>query len=362
MLGGGALDDPAILAGRASRVVDDRRPRWRPTEEQLLLLASLLDAGLRIDRAFVTLAGAARTRSSAEALDHVATRLREGGQLHDALAEVGVPGHVTAPVVGGDRAGRTSVGLRAAAEFVRRLETLRAALRNALVYPVFVLLVGLAIITVMSLTVVPSLERTFADLGGELPLATVAVLRVSSWIRDPWVAGSLLLLILVGRSLRNMLAPDRLGLPYDRIPVVGVLRRDLQLAVFARSAATMLEVGLPLVEALRAAAGTMPQGRVRMAVERAANLLEQGSSAFSLDALGTLLAAEEREILRVAAENGLEAEQWSRVADRRAEVFERRIRRVGALIEPLLVVLVGLLIGGAVLALYLPTFRALDLL
>jgi type II secretory pathway component PulF len=171
------------------------------------------------------------------------------------------------------------------------------------------------------------------------------------------------LLTLGGGALLRRLLPRRtVALLRESLPIVGRITRDLQIAVFARSAATMLAVGLPLVDVLRISAGPTPLGRVRDVLICTADLVERGSDALSSDGLAQLFEPAEREILRVAEQNGLEAEQWMHVADRRADLLEERIRRTGALLEPILVVLVGVLVGGAVLALYLPTFRALDLL
>jgi len=363
VLGGGPAHDVKKVGSPARRMLRrETQSRWDPDHEQLLLLAALLDAGVRVDRAFATLARAARDRRTRGALEQVVTDVREGGRLSDALADVGVPDHVVGPLVGAERAGRTADGLRGAADFVRRLALLRATLRRALVYPAFVLVVGLLIVAIITITVVPPLERTFDQLGGELPTATLVVLSASRWLRDPWVLAALLGAAGCARILLRTLPLHASAALKEHVPIVGRLTRDLQVAVFARSAATMLSVGVPLVEVLRIGASAAPPGHVREALLRTVERVERGDGVLGEDGLAPLLSPAEREMLTVAEENALEAEQWAHVADRRADLLEDRIRSVGALVEPLLVVLVGAIVGGAVLALYLPTFRALDLL
>jgi type IV pilus assembly protein PilC len=146
------------------------------------------------------------------------------------------------------------------------------------------------------------------------------------------------------------------------VPIVRAVRRDLDVGLIARLLATMLDAGVPLVDALDVAERAVPDGRSRDHVRGAREALQQGRSALDEDGLGPLLDIAESEILAVAERTGLLAEQWRRVAQRRATSLEERITRLGSALEPLLVVIVGLVVGGAVVALYLPTFRVLELL
>jgi type II secretory pathway component PulF len=337
------------------------RGAWSPQHDQLQLIASLLEAGVTLDVAFDTLAmmgGSGRTR---EATARITVALRRGAALSDALSEVGVPGHVRALVHGGERVGQVAPAMRSAAELVGRIATLRDELRRALLYPTVVLVLGLAILVVVALVVVPPLERTFIDLGGELPAATRMVLAVSVPLRSPVTLAVLPALIALIRVLRGRWAGTFASVG-AAAPVWRSIDRDVQLSVVSRLMATMLGGGLPLVDALRAVEDALGPGRVRDRVETAVRAVEAGMSALDDEALGGLLDPAERELLVVAERTGLLADQWKRVAERRAEALTGRIARIGAIAEPLLVVLVGVLVGGAVLALYLPTFRVLDLL
>ncbi len=330
--------------------------------DQLSLLASLDDAGVRTDRAFDALARAARARTTRLAAEHVRQRLREGAALSQAFKEVAGPGHLVTMVRAGERAGSVGPALRAAAELARRLEGLRAVVRRALVYPAVVLVLGLAIVMVLAVTVVPPIERTFAGLGGELPAPTVLVLRVAGLLRSAWTPVVLGAAALVVSGFRRRLPPERFARLRERVPFTGRVQRDLQVAVLAGTTATMLEAGVPLLEVLHTTASVTPPGRVHDALLLSCASIERGEDALVDDGLGGVLDDVDREMLHVAEANGLEAAQWRRVAERRMERLEERMRRMGAVLEPLLVVLVGMVVGGAVLALYLPTFRALDLL
>jgi type II secretory pathway component PulF len=359
VLGGGAASSSRTgVSVRASA----GREQWRPSRDQLELIASLLDAGVRLDAALATFERTTTDAATARAVGTVAQAIRRGHELGRALERVGASAHVTALAHAGERTGRLADALRAAGELSGRLEELRATMRRAATYPAVVLLVGLAMVTVISVTVVPQLERTFLDLDGELPTPTRVVLGVSAVVRSIWTPVLAGILLVLRRPIGRMLGRLPLAGLTARVPIVAGLRRDLGVAVLSRMVAAMLDAGIALADVLRSAAPTMEDPALRQRVAKAAEAVARGGSALDADALGSLLDPFEYEVLAVGERTGLVAEQWRRVAERRGASLSDRVVRVGAVMEPLLVVVVGGLVGGAVLALYLPTFRVLDLL
>lgn len=315
--------------------------------------------GVAVDEALRTLADAS-DGAARDASERASTLVRSGIAPSVALRAVGAEPHVVALVHSGERTGDAALAFRAAGDVTGHLQQLRNRSRSALVYPAVVLAIGLVMVTVITVLIVPPLERTFIDLGGELPQLTRAVLAAGAFVRS----GGVLIVLgaaLAVRALTRRASMLRGWTIADRLPVVGALRRDVDLAVLARMLATLLAADVPLDESLRAGADMLRDGRVRGAVERAVGLVAHGGSCVADDGLGPLLSSTDRALVAVGERNGLLAAQWDRVADRRAEVLGARVERVGAIVEPLLVVAVGLIVGGAVLALYLPTFRILDL-
>jgi type II secretory pathway component PulF len=352
------------LPGQRRRSMVARSPRWSPQPDQLSLVASLVEAGVPLDDAFETLAvmgGTARTR---EATAAVRDALRAGLPLSRALDEVGVPDHVGALVRGGERVGQVASALRASSDLVRRIVTLKGDLQRALIYPGVVLALGLGILVIVAVVVVPSLERTFTELGGELPAATRAVLVLSTPLRDPMTLVLLPGALVLSTVMRRWRWPrwQGLGQRVRSLPLARQFDTSVRLSVVTRLVATMLGGGLPLVDALRTAENTLPAGALRSRLRAAIVAVESGGTALGEDALGGLFDPAERELIAVGERTGMLAAQWERVADRRANELSVRIARVGAIVEPVLVVAVGALVGGCVLALYLPTFRVLDLL
>lgn len=335
---------------------------WRPTSEQLAILSSLVGAGVTIEQAFGRLKDLSTSAATRAAAEHLEGRLSAGATLREALDDVASPALVRALMIAGDRVGRVGQSLGHASALLRSVEELRRSARQSMVYPSVILGIGLMIIVIVSVAVIPPLERTFADLGGSLPAPTRVVLSIGGFIRSlgsiALVLGAITLAWLA-RRLRTHRVVLQLS---ERVPLVGRARRDLQLALAARMLATMLGAGLPLVESMRVSAEALPPGPVQTALLADAAMRERGEGGEGTSGVGSLLDPVEQEMLAMGERSGLVGEQWSGVAERRAEGLAARMRRTAVLIEPLLVLLVGATVGGAVLALYLPTFRVLELL
>jgi type II secretory pathway component PulF len=384
--------------------------RWSPDATELRLLSELVDGGLTLEQALAQLREVGRAGRRGAGLARVHDEVRAGRSLPDALADVAASRHVVALLAGAELSGRMAPGLEAAATLLEGMAELRATVRRALVYPAIVLTVGIGVLLVVSTTVVPRLEVTFADLGGELPTATRMVVAFSELLRSPWslaactAFGAALLVrravatsgphvatrvaqwwrpvaaivAAAGRAVpRTSDAAHGDGLSDEvlargfrrrlarfapRVPIIGPLRLAIDVAVSSRVVATLVDQGVAAHVALDLAADGMALTHVRHALRHAARAMRSGEAGTGATELGAVLDPLELRMLDVGAAQGILPPQWARVAARRARQLEGRLSALGATVEPLLVVAVGLLVGGAVLALYLPSFRVLELL
>jgi type II secretory pathway component PulF len=330
----------------------------------LLLLAELLAAGVRLDRALESLERATERPAQRAVLRDVRLAVQAGQSLTQALGALRLPSHVRALVAGGERVGRVGDGLRAAAELSARLDGVRRRFRQALAYPLVVLAVAVAVLVIVSVTIVPQMERTFLDLGGELPAATRAVVAVATVIRSPWTWAVVLTV-----AVSSMLAMTRLrdgagGRSLTTIValVIAPLRRGFDTAVATRVVATLLANGATVVDALATAGGSTTHPAVRRGLLELAAIAGSGHPIASTPVAAQLLDPIECEMVAVGEEQGLLAPQWERVADRRIAHLERRLDLLGTIAEPVLVIIVGLIVGGAVTALYLPSIKVLELI
>jgi type II secretory pathway component PulF len=330
----------------------------------LLLLSELLVAGVRLDRALEALERATERPQQQAVLRDVRMAVQGGRSFTQAVGALRLPAHVRALIAGGERVGRVADGLRAAADLSARLDAVRRRFRQALTYPVVVLAVALAVLVIVSVSIVPQMERTFLDLGGELPRATRAVVALATIVRSPWTWG---MTALAGASIPWLLARAREGEREGHLvrvvtAIVGPFRRMLDTAVATRVIATLLAHGASSVDALATAGGSATHPEVRRDLLELAAIAGSGRPIASTAIAARLFHPIECEMVAVGEEQGLLAPQWERVADRRINDLERRLDLLGTLAEPVLVIVVGLIVGGAVTALYLPSIKVLELI
>jgi type II secretory pathway component PulF len=313
--------------------------------------------------------------------------VRRGVPLSQALGTAGSRPAVVAIVAGSERVGRVGEGLASAADLLERLDGVRRGVRSAMVYPAVIAALGLGIVLVISVVILPQFQRSFSALEAELPVATRVLLQVGGLLgRLASPRGAVMLAVVIALSQVFRAArrtegsaafaafgwarpvPQRLRAVTVRltqslrIPIVDRLRTEIDLVVASRIMATMLGGGAVADDALEAAGSGVGTRRIRACIEAAYSALRSGNVESMLVALSAVLTTSEIEMLTVGHERGLSSVQWQRIAQRRAQALDELLRRFVSLTEPLMVVAVGLVVGAAVSALYLPTFRILDAL
>lgn len=349
---------PARAAGRGRT-----EPRSRPlpgsgvVASELRLLADLLAGGLPLVVCLETLSRHAGADRRGPALAAAARAIAEGRSASEML---GATPHARALIAAGERVGRLAPAVRAAADLEDRLTAVRRRILGALAYPLLVLVVAAGVVGIVLATVVPQMAATLQDLGGSLPLITRLVIGAAEVLRSRF----LLLVILAGAvamAWRAGVRRDEVSGRVDRPRrSAGRFGRALDVAVTLRVLATLSGHGVPIVEALAGAAAAAP-GRVGAALSDAASTVAAGASIVSAPGFRELLEGTDLALLAVGEERGMLAEQFDRIAERHLSMLEQRLERAGALAEPLLVLVVGAIVGTVVTALYLPTFRVFEL-
>ncbi len=286
----------------------------------------------------------------------------EGGKsISDALAPFPAqfPRFFVASVSAAERTGTVPETLRRHVAYLSRMRELRRTITAAAVYPL-VLLVTLVAVSVFLLAyVVPSFAQIYAESRAQLPWITVAFLRVSAWIRMYWVflavAGAAATFAMRFAWASAMREPiERLLL---RLPAVGNLLMDHVVVRFARTSATLLRGGSPVLEALRISTDVTGNRYVSGRLEKVAGEVEGGSSLG--DALrrdGTIPPVAVR-MVEAGERGGDLAGMLEELADYSEETLRHRLRVAVSLFEPAMMVLVGAVVAVLVIAIYLPIFR-----
>jgi general secretion pathway protein F len=357
-----ALQDLRIIS-----LAPIRRLRLRRRQPPLQLavfsqqLVSLLDAGLSLVEALEALAERTGTTGSHSVLDRVLGRLYEGQTLGAALAEhpQSFPPLYVASVRASERTGALREALARYIAYQVQADALKKTLVNACIYPAVLLGAGLLVTLFLMGYVVPRFSSIYEDLGSDLPLASRLLLQWGQLIDAH--AGLMVVLLLgtVGGGIYGLTRPtarERLGEWVTRIPAVGRQLHLYQLARLYRTTGMLLRGGMPAVTALTMSAGLL-RASARSAFAAATQAVREGRSlaqAMESNGLTTPVAAR---MLRVGERSGNMGEMMERIAAFCDEELARWVAVVTRLIEPILMTVIGLIIGVIVVLMYFPIFQ-----
>ena len=319
-------------------------------------LSALLEAGLPLDRALGILAELAENRRLRRIVEDVGQGVRTGSSLADALAR-----HQPRPfsrlyvntVRAGEKGGVLEVALRRLAEHLEAMREIREAVTSALIYPALLAAVGVGAVVFLLTFVLPRFAVVFADLGQALPLPTRILLGVSHALSDYWWVLALVVLALllggqlVNRSEEGRRAVDRLLL---RLPVVGHLLRRVEMGRLTRTLGTLLGSGVPLLGALAVAREVAGNQVVALALQTVQEGVKRGEGlARPMGETGEFppLAVH---MVRVGEETGRLEEMLGRVAHTYESEIRVAVRRLVALLEPAIILVLGAVVLGIVLA------------
>jgi general secretion pathway protein F len=355
--------DPATAGGAlASLRTALAAPRRIPARDLLTLtqqLATLLEAGLPLERALTIGAELAPSLRLRQVTEDVAQAVRGGATLADALAR-----HHPRPfsrlyistVRAGERGGVLEVALRRLAEHLEAMRELREAVTSALIYPALLLVVGIGAIVFLLTFVLPRFAVIFADLGQALPLPTRILLGVSDALAAYWWMGVLAGLALalawkIGTSSdAGRLAADRWLL---QLPLVGRLLRTVEVGRVTRTLGTLLSAGVGLLGALGVAREVAGNRAIALALEAVQDGVKRG------DGLARPLATSGGfpplavHMVRVGEETGRLEEMLNRLAGVYESEIRVAVRRFIALLEPVIILVLGLVVFAIVVAIFL---------
>jgi type IV pilus assembly protein PilC len=260
----------------------------------------------------------------------------------------------------GEQTGDLARTLSRYLDYRKRVERLRSRIRSAALYPLLLVAATLAVFLFLLFYVVPSFAQIYADAQVALPWLTRVVLaaaRIGTRLLPLLGVGGALLAWLAVKAVHTSKGRYRLDVWKIRLPLVGNLLRMSGLVHFCRTTSTILESGLPLVSAMELACGVLNNRVLQHHLDDAVNLVREGES------LNLALGREQvfppvaLRLLATGEKSGNLSSMFQEVADYYEGELEGRLERLASLIEPAIMLVVGLLIGGLVIAIYLPIFQ-----
>ena len=343
-----------------------RPPRRRIRTREFLVfnqeLATLLRAGLPLVQSLDILRQRTDDPAFKVILNDVHDRVRAGAALSEAFDAQGdvVPGVYTASLLAGEKSGGLEEVIRRYVDYVKVVAALRRKTLSALIYPLILLGLSLVVVSVIVLRVVPEFEAFYGGFGAELPLMTRAVVALSNAAR-----GNLLLVVpaavlAVWAGRRWLRRPGRAAV-LDRLvlglPGVGAIAGRFATSQMSRTLATLLGGGIPLVDALRVASRALGNRFYAEQLAAVGQRVREGEAlAAALAARGVFPSVVVR-MVEVGEATGALREMLTSVADFFDEEIDTRLGRFVALIEPVLLIVMGVVIAALLVALYLPLIQ-----
>jgi general secretion pathway protein F len=325
-------------------------------------LATLFEAGLPLDRALTIMQELAATPRIRTIVTDLLHSVRGGASFSEALAK-----HHPRPfsrlyinmVRAGEKGGVLEVSLRRLAEFLEARAAFNEAVVSALAYPLVITTVGAGAIVFLMTFVIPRFATIFEDLGQTIPLPTQILLSVSAALQTYWWVGAILVLVGV-LAWRVWTANPDGRLAWDRtllrLPIVGALTMKVETARFARTLGTMLRSGVPVLGAMGVVGDMMSNQAVGIAVARLADGVKRGGTiAAGMQQHGTFPSLAVH-MVRVGEETGRLEEMLLKVADTFETDVRTELKRVLGLLEPAIILGMGVLVAFIVVAMLLAIF------
>ena len=325
-------------------------------------LATMMKAGVPLVQAFDIVAEGTDHEKMRELIMTVRTDVSSGTGLAGALEKH--PAHFNelfcSLVASGENSGTLEVMLDRVATYKEKTEALKAKIKKALTYPSAVIVVAVVVTGILLVKVVPQFAETFQSFGSDLPGFTLFVLRISDWVQSWWFI-MLLGLFAAGyvfsqakrRSRRFADGIDAVAL---KLPIIGSVVHDAVIARFSRTLSTTFAAGVPLVNALESTAGAAGNAIFAQGIRRIRDDVTSGTAlAISIRTTG-LFPTMLLQMTAIGEESGSLDDMLGKVADHYEAAVDNAVNSLSSLMEPMIMSLLGVLVGGLMIAMYLPIF------
>ena len=327
-------------------------------------LAALLKAGLPLLQTLDLMLERMHNATFKAVLTDVRDRVKSGEDLSEAFAFHGdlFPRLYPSSLKAGEKSGELEQVIRRFIRYMKLVLDARRRVVSALVYPAVLVCLSITMIAVMAVYVVPKFMSFFTELGTDLPLITQVVLSISTFATQNWpiILIGLVVGVLALRSWGNTdagrLALDRLKL---RVPFLGPVLHRFAMSEFCRSLSTLLSGGIPLVPAFEIATSSVGNAYVRSKVEPTIQMVREGKPFFAALETSGIFTDMSIDMVKVGETTGSLDDMLGSVADFLDEQIETRMQRILSLIEPMMLIFMGIMIALILVAIYLPMFSVL---
>jgi type IV pilus assembly protein PilC len=326
-------------------------------------LATMLKSGVPLLQAFDIVAKGSSNTAVARLLMDIKSEVETGSALNQAFRKH--PLHFDALycnlIEAGEQAGILDALLERLATYKEKILAIKSKIKSALFYPISVIVVAFVVMAVIMIFVIPSFKKVFTSFGADLPAPTLVVIGISDFFVDNWylifggIGGGLYAFFYMWkRSVPMQIVMDRLLL---RLPIFGEVIRKATIARWTRTLSTMFAAGVPLVEALTSVGGAAGNYIYKIATQQIQNEVSTGSSLTVAMQNVNVFPSMVIQMVSIGEESGQLDSMLGKVADFFEAEVDDAVEALSSLMEPMLMVVLGILIGGMIIAMYLPIFK-----
>jgi type IV pilus assembly protein PilC len=326
-------------------------------------LATMLKAGVPMLQAFDIVARGHSNARFSRLMMQIKSKIETGSSLSQAFREH--PAHFDDLycnlVHAGETSGTIDAILERLAVYLEKILAIKSKIKSALFYPISVMVVAVVVVWVIMVWVIPAFKQVFTSFGAELPAPTLMVIAISDFVVAWWwlvfvaVVGTVLgVTFLYKRSASVRVTFDRLLL---KLPIIGGIVQKATIARWTRTLATMFTAGVPLVESLDAVAGAAGNAVYAAATKRIQTDVSTGTSLANAMANTNIFPTMVLQMTQIGEESGSLDGMLGKVADFFEREVDDAVAALSSLLEPIIIVFLGVVIGGLVVAMYLPIFK-----
>lgn len=328
------------------------------------LLATMLSTGLPLTDALSNLAIQAENKNFQEVIRSIQADVQSGMSLSVAMSRHAIFSELYISLVqAGEATGKVGETLERLAANLEADLDFKAKVSGALVYPIIIVTAMTAIAIFMMTTIIPKIAAVYKEFGADLPLPTKILIALSTGLFKyfPLVILSFLLALFVYQTLRkNPVSDNLLNNLRFRLPIFGKLNGDVALANLSRTLGTLLSSGIAIVDALRIVAATMANDHFRSGLFDVSRAVEKGlpfSTSLRRNVQFPLMMAQ---LTAIGEETGTLDQSLTRLAKFYEDSAERKIKVLTTAIEPMMLLLMGVMVGGLAIAVLLPMFNLVN--
>lgn len=326
-------------------------------------LSTMIKASVPLLQSFDIISQGNANPSFSKLLQEIRADIETGSSLHEAFKRH--PDYFDALfcnlIAAGEQAGILEEILTRLALYKEKTLAVKRKIRSAMIYPVAILGVAAIVTTVIMIWVIPAFKDVFASFGAELPLPTLIVIWLSDkfvsywyWVAAVLVISSIFFIRAWKRSPAMQISTDKLLL---KLPLFGGVIRKAIIARWTRTLSTMFAAGVPLVESLDSVGGAAGNAVYLEATRKISAAVSSGSSLVSAMQTTKVFPAMVTQMVAIGEESGALDQMLSKVAEFHEEEVDAAVASLSTLMEPIIMVILGVVIGGLVIAMYLPIFQ-----